>query len=164
MAAPATPLIMRDFHSSNATIASFVVSIYILGYALGPLFIAPLSEVYGRLPIYHVCNGQFVIWTIACAVAPNMGSLLFFRLMAGIAGSCPLTIGGGTIADLIVQEKRGGAMALFALGPLLGPVIGPVAGGYLAEAAGWRWIFWLITIAVSIHLRLEISTPPNLLT
>jgi multidrug resistance protein len=149
MVAPATPLIMRDFHTSDATVASFVVSIYILGYALGPLFLAPLSEVYGRLPIYHICNAQFIIWTIACALSPSIGSLLFFRLMAGIAGSCPLTIGGGSIADLIVQEKRGGAMALFALGPLLGPVIGPVAGGYLAEAAGWSWIFWLIAIAVS---------------
>lgn len=151
MVAPATPLIMRDLHFSDATVASFVVSIYILGYALGPLFIAPLSEVYGRLPVYHVCNGQFILWTIACALAPNIGTLLFFRLMAGIAGSCPLTIGGGSIADLIVQEKRGGAMALFALGPLLGPVIGPVAGGYLAEAAGWAWIFWLISIAVSSY-------------
>jgi len=151
MVAPGTALIMRDLHFTSPTVASFVVSIYILGYALGPLFIAPLSEVYGRLPVYHVCNGQFIIWTIACALAPNIGSLLFFRLMAGIAGSCPLTIGGGSIADLIVQEKRGGAMALFALGPLLGPVIGPVAGGYLAEDAGWTWVFWLISIAVSSY-------------
>lgn len=41
-----------------------------------------------------------------------------------------------------------GVMAIFAMGPLMGPVIGPVAGGYLAQAAGWRWTFWLITIAV----------------
>lgn len=150
MVAPATPLIMREFHSTNNTIASFIVSIYILGYALGPLFLAPCSEVWGRLPIYHACNFMFVVWTMACALAPNMGSLLVFRLLAGIAGSCPLTIGGGSIADLIVQEKRGGAMAMFALGPLMGPVIGPVAGGYLGEAAGWRWVFWLITIAVSV--------------
>lgn len=151
MVAPATPLIMREFHSSNDTIASFIVSIYILGYAVGPLFLAPCSEVWGRLPVYHICNFMFVIWTMACALAPNIAALLVFRLLAGIAGSCPITNGGGSIADLIVQEKRGGAMALFVLGPLLGPVIGPVAGGYLGEAAGWRWIFWVITIAVSSH-------------
>jgi multidrug resistance protein len=156
MVAPATPLIMKEFDSDNDTIASFVVSIYILGYALGPLFLAPCSEIWGRLPVYHVCNAMFVVWTIACAVAPGLGSLLVFRVLAGIAGSCPLTIGGGSIADLIVQEKRGGAMALFALGPLLGPVIGPVAGGYLGQAAGWRWIFWTITIAGGVALAFSV--------
>ena len=54
--------------------------------------------------------------------------------------------GGGTIADLVVQEKRGSVIAIYALGPLLGPVIGPVAGGYLVAARGWRWVFWVLTI------------------
>lgn len=150
MVAPGVQLIMQDFNSTSQTIGSFVVSIYVLGYALGPLFVAPMSEVYGRLIVYHVCNVMFTIWTLACALAPDMGSLLAFRLLAGIAGSCPITIGGGSIADVFSQKERGGAMALFALGPLLGPVIGPVAGGYLAQAKGWRWVFWVLTIAVSL--------------
>jgi multidrug resistance protein len=149
MVAPGVQLILRDFNSTSQTVGSFIVSIYVLGYALGPLFIAPMSEVYGRLPVYHICNVMFTVWSIACAVAPNIGSLLVFRLFAGIAGSCPITIGGGSIADVFSQKERGGAMALFALGPLFGPVIGPVAGGYLAQAAGWRWVFWVLTIAVS---------------
>ncbi|KAJ9637483.1 hypothetical protein H2204_004907 [Knufia peltigerae] len=147
MIAPATPLIMEDFQSTNSTVASFIVSIYVLGYALGPLFLAPLSEVYGRLPIYHGCNFMFVIWTVACALAPGISSMLVFRLLAGIAGSCPLTIGGGSIGDLMVQEQRGAAMAVFAMGPLMGPVIGPIAGGYLGQAAGWKWVFWTIAAA-----------------
>ena len=53
-----------------------------------------------------------------------MGMLIAFRFLAGCAGAAPLTIGGGSIADLMVAEKRGGAMAIFALGPLLGPVVG----------------------------------------
>jgi len=154
MVAPGVPSVMKEFNSSNETVGSFIVSIYILGYALGPLFIAPMSEVYGRLWVYHVCNVMFVIWTVACALAPNIGSLLFFRLMGGIAGSCPITIGGGSIADMIVQQKRGAAMAIFALGPLLGPVIGPVAGGFLSEAEGWRWVFWVLAIAVSHVLEM----------
>jgi multidrug resistance protein len=150
MVAPGVPLILKEFKSKNETIGAFIVSIYILGYATGPLLLAPLSEMYGRLYLYHANNVLFIIWTIACALAPNVGALLVFRFFAGIAGSCPLTIGGGSIADMIRQEKRGGAMAIFALGPLLGPVIGPVAGGYLAEAEGWRWVFWVIAIAGGI--------------
>ena len=150
MVAPGVPIIMRDFHTTDATIGSFVVSIYILGYALGPLVIAPMSEVYGRLPVYHVNNVLFLIWTMACALSPNIGALLAFRLLAGLAGSCPITIGGGTIADTFKAEERGAAMAMFALGPLFGPVIGPVVGGFLSEAAGWRWVFWLITICAGV--------------
>lgn len=45
-----------------------------------------------------------------------------------------------------MQEKRGGVIAIYALGPVLGPVIGPVAGGYLAAAKGWRGVFWVLTI------------------
>lgn len=147
MLAPGIPEVMREFDSTNQTVASFVVSVYVLGYAVGPLIIAPLSELYGRLIIYHSCNSLFICVTIACAVAPDMGSLIFFRFVEGCAGSAPLTIGGGSIADMIVQEKRGGAMAIFALGPILGPVVGPVAGGYLSQTKGWRWVFWVITMA-----------------
>lgn len=57
-----------------------------------------------------------------------------------------IIIGGGTIADLIPQEKRGGVIAIYSLGPIFGPVIGPVAGGYLVAARGWRWVFWVLSI------------------
>lgn len=77
--------------------------------------------------------------------------LIGFRLLAGIAGSTVITIGGGTFGDMFSAEERGPAMAIWSMGPLMGPVIGPVAGGFLAEAEGWRWVFWVITIAVSSH-------------
>lgn len=147
MFAPGVPEVMTEFKSDNQQLASFVVSVYILGYATGPLFIAPLSEIYGRLPLYHSANAGFIIFTIACAVSSDLNMLIGFRLMQGVFGSCPLTIGGGTIADMIVQEKRGGVMAIWALGPLMGPVIGPVAGGFLSQAKGWRWVNWVLAIA-----------------
>ena len=109
--------------------------------------IAPLSEMYGRLPLYFVNNVLFIAWTVGCALAPNIPALLIFRFLAGIAGSTPLTNGGGSIADTIRKEKRGAAMAVFAMGPLLGPIIGPVAGGYLTQAKGWRWNFWVVLMA-----------------
>jgi multidrug resistance protein len=149
MFAPGLSLVMKEFHSASGSLASFVVSIYILGYAIGPLFMAPLSELYGRLPVYHVSNLLFVIFTVACAVSSNLGMLIAFRFLDGCAGSTPLVLGGGSIADLITQEKRGGVMAIWAMGPLMGPVVGPIAGGYLAQRLGWRWVFWVIAIVVS---------------
>lgn len=151
MLAPAVPQVLKEFKSTNMELASFVVSVYVLGYAFGPILLAPLSELYGRVPVYHVCNVMFIVFTIACAVSSNLNMLIGWRFLQGTFGSCALTIGGGTISDMIIQEKRGGVMAIWALGPLMGPVIGPVAGGYLAQAKGWRWVFWVIAMAVSFQ-------------
>jgi hypothetical protein len=97
--APGVPKVLREFHETSNVIAAFVVSVYLLGFAIGPLFIAPLSELYGRIYLYHVCNLLFVIFNVACALSKSMGMLIAFRFLAGCAGSSPLTIGGGTIAD-----------------------------------------------------------------
>lgn len=157
MFAPGVEDVLREFHSSSSILASLVVSVYVLGYAIGPLMAAPLSEMYGRVPVYHVSNVLFVIFTIACAVSSNLNMLIAFRFLAGAMGSTPITIGGGSFGDMFAVEERGKAIAIWSMGPLLGPVIGPVAGGFLAEAAGWRWVFWLITIIVGPRLSVIIT-------
>lgn len=154
MFAPAVPEIMAQFRQSSSTTATFLVSIYILGFAFGPLLIAPLSEVYGRARLYFWGNLLFTIFTVGAALSNSIGMLMAFRLLMGLAGSVPVTIGSGSIADTMPVEKRGRAMSAWALGPLLGPCIGPVAGGYLTQAAGWRWVYWLIVILVSTEIFL----------
>jgi multidrug resistance protein len=146
MFAPGVPDMMREFKSDNILLSSFVVSVYVLGFAIGPLFFAPLSEIYGRMPVYHLCNIGFFAFNVACALATNLNMLVGFRFMAGVFGSAPLTNGGGSIADLVIAEKRSAAMSGFVMGPILGPVIGPVAGGYLTQAKGWRWTFWILSM------------------
>lgn len=148
--APGVPELMVDFRSDSTELASFVVSVYVLGFAFGPLIIAPMSEIYGRTIVYHVCNVCFVAFLVACAEAPTLNTLIVFRFFSGVFGSCPLTNGGGSISDMIRQEKRAGAMSAFSIGPLLGPIIGPVAGGFLAAAKGWRWVFWVLAIVAGV--------------
>jgi MFS family permease len=80
---------MEEFKIKNVELASFVVSLYVLGFAVGPMFLAPLSEIYGRLPIYHTCNVGFLAFTIACALATNLNMLIGFRFVAGCFGSAP---------------------------------------------------------------------------
>ncbi|KAF1988651.1 MFS general substrate transporter [Aulographum hederae CBS 113979] len=150
MFAPGVPQLMEDYGSTNNLLAGFVVSVYVLGFAFGPLVIAPLSEMYGRLPLYHTCNVLFVIWNLACGFAPNLSSLIVFRFFAGTFGSAPLALGGGTIADMITQEHRGTAMALWMSGPTAGPVIGPIAGGFISQTIGWRWCFYSLSIAAAL--------------
>jgi MFS family permease len=118
--APATPQIMREFESTNYELAVFVVSIGVLGYGIGPLVLSPLSEIYGRAPVYHITNVLFVIFAVACAVAPSLSSLIGFRFLVGLAASVPASVGGGTIADLFVPNERGKAASIYGFGVLLG--------------------------------------------
>jgi MFS family permease len=120
MFAPAVPQAMQEFRSTNVDLASSVVSVYILGYAFGPLFIAPMSELYGRLPVYHINAALFLVFNVACAKSTGLPMLIIFRFLAGVAGSCPITVGSGTIADCFRQEERGKVMSVWTFPVLLG--------------------------------------------
>ncbi|KAI4168146.1 MAG: hypothetical protein LQ348_007555 [Seirophora lacunosa] len=150
MFAPAIPQVSSEFHNTSQALSAFAVSVYILGFGIGPLVLSPSSELWGRNIVFNVTNLLFVAFTIACALSTSLPMLTGFRFLAGCAGSAALTIGGGTIADVMPPEKRGKAMAVYVMGPVLGPSLGPVAGGFLAQAVGWRWIFWLLTIVAGL--------------
>lgn len=123
-----------------------MVSVYVLGYAFGPLFIAPLSEMWGRLPLYHACNVLFLVFHAAAGASENMGVFVVLRFLNGCVGGAPIVLGGGTIADLMSPEQRGTAMAVWFIGPTIGPCVGPVLGGVFTAEKGWRWNFWFVTI------------------
>ncbi|KAI3316846.1 putative MFS multidrug transporter [Xylariaceae sp. AK1471] len=154
--APATSLMNAEFHNHSSTLTTFTVSFFILGYVVGSLIAAPLSEQFGRKVVLDIATAIFVIWQLACALAPNITSLLIFRLFAGLGGSACLSIGGGIVSDLFDSSERGTATAFFALGPLLGPVIGPIIGGFLSQRAGWRWVYWLLLILGGLTLMLQV--------
>jgi len=166
--APGVPLVMDEFHEKSVALASLVVSIYVLGYVFGPLIIAPASEHYGRLPVYHVNTFLFLVFTIGCARSTSISMLIAFRFLAGVAGSSPITVGSGTIADTFKQEQRGKVMSIWSFPILFGPSLGPVVGSYLSAAAGWRWDFYLLAIITGILLVLTMiyqreTYPPVLL-
>jgi multidrug resistance protein len=150
MFAPGVSFMNEEFHNTSTILSAFCVSVFLLGYAVGPLVLSPLSEIYGRHPVIAYANVTFVLWQIGCALAPNLTALVIFRLFAGVGGSACITVGGGVIADLFHPEQRGFASAIFSLGPLFGPVIGPITGGFIAQRAGWRWVFWVLLIASGV--------------
>jgi len=108
--APGVPELMVEFRSRSPELAAFVVSVYVLGFASGPLVMAPMSEIYGRVIVYHICNFGYIAFMIGCALSPSLNALIVFRFLSGIFGSCPLTNGGGSIADMFTQENRAVAM------------------------------------------------------
>jgi MFS family permease len=114
--------LVADFQVGSDTVRTLAITLYSLGLAVGPMFISPLSETYGRLPVYHATNVVFVAFIIASALSRDIAQFISFRVLSGLAGGTPMALGGGTIADVTIPENRAIAMALFSLGPLAGPV------------------------------------------
>ncbi|RMZ89348.1 hypothetical protein DV736_g3436, partial [Chaetothyriales sp. CBS 134916] len=147
MIAPALKDISKEFHVTNTIEQQMVLSIFVLAYAIGPMFLGPLSELYGRVIVLQTSNLIFLAFNTACGFAQSKNQIMAFRFLSGIGGSAPLAIGGGVLGDLFKPEERGKAMGIYALGPLLGPAVGPIVGSWVAEYSTWRWIFWATSIA-----------------
>ncbi|KAL4894122.1 major facilitator superfamily domain-containing protein, partial [Aspergillus ambiguus] len=117
--------ILEDF-KVGTEVATLGVSLFVVGFAIGPLLWAPMSELWGRQYLFLASYCGLTVFNSAAAGAPNIQGLIIFRFLAGAFGSSPLTNAGGVIADLFHAKDRGVAMSIFASAPFLGPVIGPV--------------------------------------
>lgn len=153
----ATASISTDLGGSE-TVITLGVSVFVLGFALGPLVWAPLSETLGRRNVFLLTFSFLTLWNGVSCASPNLASLLVFRFLAGSFGASPLVSAGGTIADVFQARERGLAMAIFALSPFTGPALGPIMSGFLSEAAGWRWVLGLCTILSGALLILGFFT------
>ncbi|KAL2869344.1 MFS transporter [Aspergillus lucknowensis] len=124
----------------GSEVATLGVSLFVLGFAIGPLLWAPLSEMFGRQVVFFFTYLALTAFNCGCAGAQNSWTLIILRFWAGAFGSSPLTNAGGVIADMFAAKQRGVAMSLFAAAPFLGPVLGPIIGGFLGMNGGWRWV------------------------
>ncbi|RDB24165.1 Efflux pump FUBT [Hypsizygus marmoreus] len=144
---------MRDLNISE-DVAILGISLYVLGFALGPLVFAPMGEMFGRRIVFLVTLSAYLVFQLGGSIGHNLAALLSCRLLTGIFGSSPLTNAGGAVSDIWNARERGLASAIYATVPFLGPVIGPIVGGFVAENPhlGWRFNFWLIFIFSGITL------------
>ena len=115
--------VMERFDVSKE-VATLGLSLFVLGFALGPLIWAPLSEMYGRQSIFVVSYLAYTAFSVAAACAPNITALLVLRFFASAFGSSSMSNAAGVIADMFNKTERGMAMALFATAPFLGPALG----------------------------------------
>ncbi|RKK85716.1 hypothetical protein BFJ69_g1326 [Fusarium oxysporum] len=121
MFAPGAATMQREFGFKSNTVEVLTITMASLGFALGQLFIPPMSEVFGRMPIYRTSSILYMGFTAGCARSTDVAEFLVFRLLTGMAAASYMSTGGGTVADLLPKEERGVAMAIFTAGPLFGP-------------------------------------------
>ncbi|KAK4935548.1 hypothetical protein LTR10_023411 [Elasticomyces elasticus] len=137
--------LIDHFHTSRE-VATLGLSSFVIGLALGPMFLAPLSEFYGRRPIYIISMIMFTIWLIPEAVAQGMATMIVGRFFDGFAGSAFLAVAAGSIVDLFEPSQIAFPMMIYTASPFLGPAAGPIIGGFINQFALWRWTFYTLLI------------------
>ncbi|KAH9896367.1 efflux pump antibiotic resistance protein [Xylariomycetidae sp. FL2044] len=148
--APSLDVIARELSIDNGVEKSMVLSIFLLGFGIGPLFISPLSEIFGRTRVLQLFNAVYIAMNTGCGFAQTKVQLIVLRFLAGLFGSASVGIGAGTIGDLFAASERGRAMAVYSLAPLMGTTFGPIIGGFLTQYSSWRWSFWVASIINSV--------------
>jgi len=139
--------VVAEQFNVGSVVGTLGTSLFVLGYAVGPLIWGPLSEVGGRKSPLMASYFIFAIFCIPVAVAQNIQTIMICRFFSGVGASGPLAIAGGALADFWEAEKRGGAIAVFALSTFGGPAIGPVMGSFITKSyLGWRWTMWITLI------------------
>ena len=123
----AVPIIARDLHASRE-VGDLVLTLFLIGFMLGPTFWGPGSELIGRRPIFISTLAVYTLFHIGQARANDMTTLLVTRFLCGFFAVAPLTNSTGVIADIWDPVNRGIATSVFASAVFLGPVLGPVIG------------------------------------
>lgn len=158
-----------EFHCSKE-LATLGLSTFVLGISLGPAW-SPLSEFYGRRPIYLAAFMVFTLFIVPCAVARNIETVIVSRFFQGFAGSAFLSVSGGTVSDLFTPETMHHPLTLFTAAPFLAPSMGPLVGGFINSNVNWRWthyvlIIWAFCMFLAIYLFVpetyrESTSPPE---
>ncbi len=163
--------VMKEFHVSSE-VSILGVSLFVLGFAIGPLLWAPASgasspppfsfplpeadaeplspEYFGRQPLFFISYAGLTIFTAGAAGRRTSRTVIILRFFAGACGSSPMTNSGGVLADIFTSSERGLATAVFSTFLFLGPAVGPIASGFLGQYEGWRWVEGLMAIFTGV--------------
>lgn len=144
---PGVEEIKEKFHIST-TVASLPLSLFVIGYGLGPMVWSPFSEhpAFGRTSIYFVTLFIFFILQIPTALVNNIAGLCVLRFIAGFFASPCLSTGGASISDFVPMAYGPLGIAAWSMAAVCGPSLGPLIGSALTVAGGWRWTFWFLAI------------------
>ncbi|MGO9741592.1 MAG: DHA2 family efflux MFS transporter permease subunit [Roseiarcus sp.] len=137
--------------------ASWVVTSYLVANAIIVTATSFLAKKLGRKSFFLICLGLFTVSSVACGFAPNLDTLLLFRVLQGFAGGGMVPVAQSILADSFPPEKRGQAFALFGIAVVVAPVIGPTLGGWLSDNWSWHWCF-LINGPVGVFSMAAIYT------
>ncbi|MFJ7147991.1 multidrug effflux MFS transporter [Streptomyces sp. NPDC100445] len=161
---PSLPEVTRSLHAPAATV-QLTLTACLAGMAVGQLIVGPMSDRWGRRRPLLAGLAVYILATALCAFAPNVETLVAFRLAQGLAGAAGIVIARAVVRDLY----DGVAMARFFSTLMLisgvAPIVAPLIGGQILRVTDWRGVFVVLTVvgvllAAVVRWRLPETLPP----
>lgn len=122
---------------------TWVLTSYLVSNAVVLPMTGWLSRMFGRKRFLMTCIILFTLASLLCGAAPNLASLIFFRVLQGAAGGALIPISQAILMETFPPKQQGMAMAIFGVGAMFGPIVGPALGGWVTDNLNWRWIFYI---------------------
>jgi len=145
--------------------ATWALTSYLVANAIILPLTGWLASMLGRKRLLMASTAGFTIASVLCGLAPNLASLVIFRILQGATGGALQPLSQAVLLESFKPEERGRAMGFWGLGVVVAPILGPVVGGWLTENYTWRWVFYInipFGIASLIMTRLFVFDPPYL--
>src|SRR5271154_3098001 len=160
----ALPHIAGNLGASNDQ-STWVLTSYLVANAIILPITGWLVSLFGRKRFFMTCMTIFTVSSLFCGIAPNLGFLLFFRVLQGAGGGGLQPMAQAVLADTFPPEKRGLAFAIYGITAVCAPAIGPTLGGWITDNYSWRWIFFInlpVGVATWLLVRRVVEDPPYL--
>jgi len=137
---------MGQEFGSNAILASWAITSYLLASAIFLLPFGRLADMHGRRRFYLLGTILYTLFTLATARAHSMQMVIVFRLLQGLSSAMIFSTGMAILSSVYPPHKRGRALGYSVAVTYLGLTIGPFLGGMMNHYLGWRSIFYLTTL------------------
>jgi DHA2 family multidrug resistance protein len=141
--------------------STWIITSYLVASAVVLPISGWLANVIGRKRFYLLCVATFTVFSVLCAVAPNLPALIVFRILQGLGGGGMAPSEQSILADTFPQNRRAQAFALYGVAVIVAPTVGPTIGGWITDNWSWHWIFFinapigLISLALVYWLVVE---------
>lgn len=122
---------------------TWVLTSYLVSNAVVLPMTGWLARMFGRKRFLITCITLFTLASFLCGAAPNLASLIFFRILQGAAGGALIPTSQAILMETFPPREQGMAMAIFGVGAMFGPIVGPALGGWITDNLNWRWIFYI---------------------
>jgi DHA2 family multidrug resistance protein len=128
---------------ATADTITWVLTSYIIATAIALPATGWLSDRLGSRNLFLIAVGGFIVASMLCGTAVNLGEMVAFRVLQGVAAAFINPLSQTAMIDINPRERQAQAMSVWGMGVMVGPILGPVLGGYLTDNFNWRWVFYV---------------------
>lgn len=159
---PGLPALASDLGTDAGT-AQLSLTTFLVAFAVGQLLIGPVSDAVGRRRVLLIGVAVFAVTSVACALAPDVATLLGGRLLQGLAGACGSIAARAMVTDVLTGTSRARMIGSLASVNAVGPVVAPLIGGVLLVVGTWRSTFWVLAVVGAVLWVWAAATFPETL-